>query len=114
MTVEQLQENLEAYWGVSLTLQMRHSYYLQVASIVVPREKRNRGIGSQVMRAVCTYADTHNLIVGLTPALDFGATSVTRLRRFYSQFGFKRNYGNQADPIISEAMIRRPKIERVA
>lgn len=78
-------------------------------SIVVPKEQRGQGIGSKIMEKVVSAADEAGATIALSPSTDFGATSVTRLRRFYSRFGFRRNFGSRADSSISGAMIREPK-----
>ena len=109
MTIQELETQLETTHGLVLTLTLSHNLYLEIASIVVPKAKRNRGIGTKVMQSICTYADENGLIVGLTPSTDFGATSIERLRKFYGRFGFIRNLGRLADLRISEAMIRVPR-----
>jgi hypothetical protein len=82
---------------------------VQLHSIVFPREKRKQGFGSKVMLEITLWADKNNKIISLTPSKDFGGSSVSRLVRFYSQFGFKKNKGRNKDYRTSDTMIRYPK-----
>jgi len=79
-----------------------------IHAIQVKKSNRGEGVGSSIMKELINFADDHGLILLLTPSTDFGATSVNRLRRFYGQFGFKRNLGKFKDYRFSEAMIRQP------
>lgn len=75
--------------GVSLDLGLsRSGDVLILSKIVVGKESRGKGIGSEVMRRLVAFADRHGLRIGLTPSGDFGG-SVGRLKRFYRGFGFK-------------------------
>jgi hypothetical protein len=51
-------------------------------------------------------------VVTLTPSTDYGASSVSRLKKFYKQFGFVENKGRNKDYEISEAMYRLPKASK--
>lgn len=85
---------------------------MQLADIVVPKDQRGHGLGSQYMKELTAIADRHGRTVTLTPAQKndaHGTTSTTRLRKFYSQFGFVRNKGRNTDFTISDTMYRRPK-----
>lgn len=77
---------------------------LVISSIIVPKEKRNQGIGTKVMEEICDYADEHNLNILLTPSSDFGG-SKRRLINFYKYFGFVKN----KDYKYRELMIRKPQ-----
>lgn len=79
----------EEFPGVSLDLGLTNSGDVLILSkIVVGKELRGKGIGSEVMRRLVAFADRHGLRIGLTPSGDFGG-SVGRLKRFYRGFGFK-------------------------
>lgn len=82
---------------------------LNVSRIVVPKESRGQGIGSNAMQDIINYADQNGLQVTLSPSTDFGATSVSRLKDFYKQFGFIENKGRNKDFSVSESMYRAPK-----
>lgn len=79
----------EEFPGVSLDLGLTNSGDVLILSkIVVGKELRGKGVGSEVMRRLVAFADRHGLRIGLTPSGDFGG-SVGRLKRFYKGFGFK-------------------------
>jgi len=82
---------------------------LSLDRIIVPEGKRGEGIGSSVMQDLIDYADKNNLKIILTPSKDFGATSVTRLKKFYKQFGFIDNKGKNRDFSHKESMYRNPE-----
>lgn len=65
------------------------------------------------MQSIVDAADEAGATVSLTPSTDFGATSVGRLRSFYSRFGFRRNLGRRADLSVSAAMIREPNVSDI-
>jgi GNAT superfamily N-acetyltransferase len=77
--------------------------------IKVPKSDRGQGLGSEFMQELTDYADSKNAAIVLSPSIDFGASSVNRLKDFYKRFGFVENKGRNKDYRISETMIRRPK-----
>jgi GNAT superfamily N-acetyltransferase len=79
---------------------------VNLSRIVVPKEQRQSGIGSQIMKDLAAYADANNAKITLSPSTDFGATSVSRLKDFYKKFGFVENKGKNKDFSISETMYR--------
>jgi predicted GNAT family N-acyltransferase len=81
---------------------------INLSKIVIDPDKRNQGIGSQVMNDIVNQADNTNATVTLSPSVDFGASSVARLKDFYKQFGFVENKGRNKDLSISESMYRKP------
>ncbi|MGW4158719.1 GNAT family N-acetyltransferase [Streptomyces sp. NPDC004788] len=82
--------------------------HLSLEKIIVPREKRNQGIGSRVMTLLITEADLRGVTMSLSPTREFGATSLDRLRRFYRRFGFSMNGGRIKDYTTRQAMLRLP------
>lgn len=85
---------------------------IKLDSIIVSKQDRKTGVGSNVMQEITDYADEHNLRIALTPAIkgDPGeTTSRGRLVRFYKRFGFKENKGRYANYSISAGMIRDPQ-----
>lgn len=115
-TVKSFEKSLESKYNVQLSLFFRKGEpernvppSLKLDSIYVPKGERGLGIGSKVMQEIADFCDTHGLIALLTPSKDFGASSVTRLRKFYGEFGFVRNLGRNKNFIYSETMIRLPK-----
>jgi GNAT superfamily N-acetyltransferase len=80
--------------------------------LVIPKDKRKQGLGSQAMRELIDYADANGLRITLSPALSDdrkGTTSRARLVRFYKQFGFVENKGRRKDFSISDGMVRDPQ-----
>lgn len=77
---------------------------IELLSIVLPYELRNKGTGGEIMVMVCNYADGKGKPIYLTPSKDFGATSVDRLKKFYKQFGFIKNNNLE----VSHSMVRYP------
>jgi GNAT superfamily N-acetyltransferase len=78
--------------------------------IVVPKEMRGQGIGTQFMQDLAAAADQNGTRVALTPSSDFGGNKA-RLEQFYKQFGFVPNKGRTKDFEISEGMYRDPRAD---
>lgn len=76
--------------------------------VVVPKDKRNQGLGTQVMQDLARIADKQGRRIALTPSTDFGGSSVSRLKDFYSKFGFVENKGKNKDFSTRETMLRPP------
>ena len=87
-------QDLEDEFNIELDL-YDHGNYMQLDRIIIPKEQRGSGIGSKVMQRICDYADDLNKDIYLTPSKDFGATSVSRLKSFYSKFDFIKNKDNK-------------------
>ena len=82
--------------------------FLELSAIYIPKDLRNRGIGTEIMSRIIQYADKNNKTIGATPSTDFGASSVDRIRKFNKRFGFVRNKGRNVDFTISNTMYRLP------
>lgn len=94
--------------GVVVELWMKGQDYLELSAIRVPKENRQKGLGTEFMEKLVHEADKAGLTIFLTPSTDFGATSVSRLRTFYGRFGFKRNLGRNKDYRSWAGMVRQP------
>jgi GNAT superfamily N-acetyltransferase len=94
--------------GVSISL-FQHPEYLKLNSIKVPKERRGEGLGTEFMENLVRIADQYGLAIFLTPSTDLGASSISRLRSFYSRFGFKRNQGRNKDFRSWDGMVRQPR-----
>lgn len=70
--------------------------------------KTGQGDGTRFMKALAEEADRNGWTLALTPSTDFGATSVSRLKQFYKQFGFKDNKGHNTDFRTRQSMVREP------
>lgn len=75
--------------------------------LVVPKEKRGSGAGTEFMQALVKAADDDGARLGLTPSGDFGG-SKARLVEFYRRFGFVPNKGRNKDFELMTGMIRPP------
>jgi GNAT superfamily N-acetyltransferase len=84
----------------------RNQYNL--SQIVVPKDQRSQGIGSAFMNQLTDLADANGRTVTATPSIDFGGSSVARLKDFYKGFGFVENKGRNKDFSISDSMYRPP------
>lgn len=82
---------------------------IRLDKIVIPKDQRGEGRGSEFMNALTQYADRTKQRIATSPSKDFGATSVSRLEQFYKKAGFKKNSGRNKDWEITETMIREPK-----
>lgn len=83
-----------------------HAGYVHIHSLRVPKDRQGEGYGTAIMRALCEIADKRGWTLTLTPSIDFGATSVSRLERFYRRFDFARNRGRKRDFDTQATMIR--------
>lgn len=90
--------------GVHLDIYEFNNYF-ELKRIVVPKEDRGKGVGSQIMSDLIKYADKMKKDIFLTPSSDFGG-SKTRLIDFYKRFGFKSNAGSKRDFRSKETMVR--------
>jgi len=81
---------------------------ITLSKIVVPKESRGVGLGSEAMRQLTAHADKHGKTISLTPDTNFGASSVQRLKDFYKSHGFVENKGRNKDFSINESMYRAP------
>lgn len=81
---------------------------ISLSKIEVPKQMRQKGVGTEAMQDLTQYADEQGKTMALSPSTDFGATSVARLKDFYKRFGFVENKGRNKDFSISESMYRLP------
>ena len=105
-----ISKTLEAKFpNVSLSIS-ENPKSLDLSKIVVPKELRGQGIGTNVMNDLIQYADETGKKINLTPSADFGG-NVNRLKSFYKDFGFVENKGKNKDFTTRETMIRNPQIQ---
>ena len=89
---------------------------ITVQSLIVPREKRKQGIGTQIMNELINYADKTKQRLELSPGIRDkyqGTTSRKRLVNFYKRFGLVENKGRNIDLSTSKGMYRNHKNELV-
>ena len=110
-TAEDKAKDVREYYGIDLWMKgpFGGSDYeapmVEVESIFVPKEKRGQGIATDVMFELGRWADSNGYVLALDPSSDFGS-SVAKLKKFYSQFGFVSNKGRNKDFRTRSAMIR--------
>jgi predicted GNAT family acetyltransferase len=81
-------------------------------SLIIPKEIRKQGIGTQIMQELINYADSVNKRIELSPGQKdpyHGTTSQNRLIDFYKRFNFLRNKGRNKDYSTTHTMYRDPK-----
>ena len=81
---------------------------ITIHKMVVPKEKRGQGLGTQYMKKLTEEADAKGKKIALTPSKDFGG-NVSKLKKFYKSHGFEENKGKKRDFEISESYVRKPK-----
>lgn len=95
--------------GVKLDAYETPNGTIAIGKIVVPPTERGKGIGTAAMRELADYADATGKTVTLSPSVDFGATSLDRLKTFYKRLGFVENKGRSRDFSLSDSMYREPR-----
>jgi predicted GNAT family N-acyltransferase len=98
-------KELESEFNITLEL-YDNGKWLELSRIEVPKESRGTGSGSKAMQRIVDFADKEGKKIYLTPSKDFGASSVSRLEKFYKGFDFVKNiYRNET----KESMVRLPQ-----
>lgn len=82
--------------------------YIKLNKIIVPENMRNNGIGKKAMEILLKYADENNKIISLTPDESFGG-KLSKLKKFYKNFGFIENKGKNKVFSTMDSFIRFPK-----
>ncbi|HRR49290.1 MAG TPA: GNAT family N-acetyltransferase [Bacteroidales bacterium] len=101
--------------GVRLTAVVKKNRQIptiEILDLVISKDERNKGIGSNVIRELIDFADERGYRLELTPAVKddrMGTTSKNRLQKFYSKFGFVKNIGRHIDYSTSAGMYRDPQ-----
>lgn len=80
--------------------------WVRIAKIIVRRSDRNQGVGTAVMSHITNWANQNGIDLCLSPGTDYGATSISRLVKFYQRFGFVPNKGKHKDFTTRETMVR--------
>lgn len=80
-------------------------------SLIVPKDRRKQGIGTQIMQELINYADSVGKRIELSPGQkgDYhGTTSRKRLVDFYKRFDLLENKGRNKDFTTNKSMYREP------
>ena len=88
---------------------MQRGNQATLSKVVVPREQRGQGVGTEFMQALTKAADSDGTQLALSPSSDFGGNKA-KLVEFYKRFGFVPNKGKSIDFSISESMRREPNL----
>lgn len=103
-------EDVKQHWtklGIEHFISQRENE-IHVHQIVVPKGDRGKGVGSSAMSHLTKHADAVGHKITLSPSTDYGASSKSRLVKFYKSHGFVENKGKNKDYSISETMYRNP------
>ena len=112
--VTSLAQQLSNEFGSTVDLYLTKQNDLKLDSIIVPKDKRQQGIGSEIVQRINNFADQNGLRTILTTGIrdsHVGTTSQSRLNKFYKQFGFLPNKGRNKDFTITDNMFR-PAVEQ--
>jgi len=107
MSIKSVDDLVTKYPNVKIDASLNKNE-INLSRIVVPKEMRNQGIGTQVMNDLSEYADSIGKRITLTPSSDFGG-NVSKLKSFYKELGFVENKGRNKDFSTKETMYREPK-----
>jgi len=78
---------------------------LELETLIIPKVLRGFGKGTEIMNMVIDYSEKVGKPIFLTPDTSYGGTSISRLKKFYTKFGFVRN----KDLSVKQMMVRYPK-----
>jgi len=97
--VEQLKST---YPGLMLSVWNSNNGWIELNEIKVPKEMRNQGIGSLVIKKIQEYAKSVGKPIRLTPSPEPGKKGA--LQRFYRNVGFIPNKGRNIDYQLSSPL----------
>jgi len=103
----QLSENLEDKLSYKYNIDLEiyeYDDYIELKKIVVPKDKRGEGIGSDVIQELIEYCRENDKDLFVTPSSAFGG-NVNKLTKFYKSFGFKNNKGKYRDFRSMESLV---------
>ena len=100
------------YPGVDFWLNQRGDI-ATLDRVVVPKEMRGQGVGSEFMSDLVKAADADGARIGLTPSSDLGGNKA-RLTEFYKRYGFLPNKGKNRDFELMQGMVRQPALQKPA
>lgn len=105
-TLAQFTEAIKAdFPDVKLYMSGSKDNYIVLDTIIIPKESRKSGQGTQIMNRLIDVADAQGWPLALTPSDSFGSSKV-KLEVFYRRFGFIKNAGRSKDYAIMQSMIR--------
>ena len=78
-----------------------------LSTLIVPKDKRERGLGTKFMEELAELADRCKVTLLTSPETTYGGT-MYRLIEFYKSFGFVFNKGRNKDYRFMYKMYRKP------
>lgn len=94
---------LSKYPGIELRIN-EYDNKIKLEKITIPKELRNKGIGTEIISALKIYAEETNKPLVLNPEPEKGKKGA--LQRFYERNEFVNNTGRNKDYDISDAFSR--------
>jgi GNAT superfamily N-acetyltransferase len=73
---------------------------IKITSLLVPKEQRRKGIGTDIIKKIKEYAQKVNKTISLSPAPEKGYKA--KLTKFYKDLGFVQNKGRNKDFELSD------------
>ena len=111
--IDDLRAKLMAKYPGLYLFVSENNYRIEISSINVPEEQRNKGIGSAVLKAIQDYAHSVNKPIVLSPEPE--PRKKVALNRFYKTNGFVHNKGKNRDYRLSSmggpTMLWRPRFK---
>ena len=81
---------------------------LELSQVSMPKDLRGKGVGTNFMNDLISYADKVGKVITLTPDKTYGGT-IGRLKEFYKRFGFVENKGRNKDFRYRDTFYRSPQ-----
>lgn len=97
--MEQLLSNIRKKYPFVEIEVYESSYKIEIMKIQIPKEKRNLGIGSDIIKTIQDYAKSVHKPIVLSPESEKGHKQ--DLERFYKNLGFLYNKGRNIDYTLS-------------
>ncbi|MFW6016304.1 MAG: GNAT family N-acetyltransferase [bacterium] len=110
---KELQEIINKWRNQGITLYVfERENVIILDSIIIPKDMRKQGLGTQIINELSQYADSVNKRIELTTGTKDsyqGTTSQNRLKRFYKRLNFVENKGRNKDFRTRNNMYREPE-----
>jgi len=103
--IEGIEDELSSKYQIELDI-YEFPTHIELKRIIVPKELRGQGIGTNVIKDLIQYAQSIKKPIFTTPSSSFGGNE-SRLTKFYKSFGFKSNSGSNRDFRSRESMVIR-------
>ena len=108
MDIKELEKQIEDNLGIEFDLS-ENKDYIKVWKIIVPKNLRNKGLGTKAMNELIAHANKIGKVIILSPSSDFGGAK-GRLVQFYKSLGFIDNKGRNKNYTYGETMYKKPEL----